>query len=107
MNEKPPTDPPDEAGLHEYVDAEFTVAGLESPSKEKALHDALKTLSGLESLNISHGKVMAHYEPVLLSRKHLEEAIQRAGFQISEAHATDSSPMTDAFAEENKPPENS
>jgi hypothetical protein len=105
MDEKQ-TDPPDEAGLHEYVDAEFTVAGLESPSRERELRDALDKLPGLESLGISQGKLMAHYEPVLLSRKHLEEAIQRAGFQISETHATDSSPMTDAFAEENKPPAN-
>ena len=104
MDNKPP-EPPDETGLHEYVDAEFTVAGLESPSREKELCDALKKLPGLESFSIFHGRLMAHYEPVLLSRKHLEEAIQRAGFQISETHATDSSPMTDAFAEENKPPE--
>ncbi len=99
-------DPSNEPGLHEYVDAEFTIEGLESPSREKALHDALEKLPGLESLSISHGKVTAHYEPVLLSRKQLEEAIQSAGFQISETHSTASSPMTDAFAKENKPPEN-
>ena len=104
MNEKT-SDPLDEPGLHEYVDAEFTVDGLESPSREKALRDALEKLSGLKSLTIFHGRVMAHYEPVLLSQKHLEEAIQGAGFQISETHATDSSPMTDAFAKENEPPE--
>lgn len=102
MNEK--SDPADEPGLHEFVDAEFTVAGLESPNREKALRDALEKLPGLESLSIFHGKVMAHYEPVLLSQKQLEETIQGAGFQISETHATDSSPMTDAFAEENKTP---
>jgi hypothetical protein len=81
------------------------VAGLESPSGEKELRDALEKLPGLGSLGISHGKVMAHYEPVLLSHKQLEDAIRRAGFQISETHTTDSSPMTDAFAQENKPPE--
>jgi hypothetical protein len=105
MDEKG-TDPPNGAGLHEYVDAEFTVAGLESPSREKGLRDALEKLPGLEHLSIFHGRVMAHYEPVLLSRKHLKEAIQRAGFQISETHAADSSPLTDAFAEENKLPPN-
>jgi hypothetical protein len=105
--EKKPGDPSNEAGLHEYVDAEFTVAGLESPRREKELRDALEKLPGLKSLTISHGRVMAHYEPVLLSRKHLEEAIQGAGFQISETHATDSSPLTDAFAEKNKAPETS
>jgi hypothetical protein len=106
MEEKQ-TDPSDEAGLHEYVDAEFTVDGLESPSREKGLRDALEKLPGLASLSIFHGKVMAHYEPVPLSRKHLEEAIQGAGFQISETHVADSSPMTDAFAKENKPPQTS
>jgi hypothetical protein len=104
MDEKS-TDPPNEAGLHEYVDAEFSVAGLESPNREKGLRDVLTKLPGLESVSIAHGRVMAHYEPVLLSRKQLEESIQRAGFQISETHATASSPVTDAFAEENKPPE--
>lgn len=78
--------------------------GLESPSREKELHDALEKLSGLESFDISHGKLTAHYEPVLLSVKQLEEAIQRAGFQITETHSTASSPMTDAFTEEDKPP---
>jgi hypothetical protein len=106
MNAKQ-TDPPAEAGLHEYVDAEFTVAGLESPRREKALRDALEKLSGLKSLSFFHGRVMAHYEPVLLSQKRLEQEIQRAGFQISEAHATDSSPMTDAFAEKIHPPKTS
>jgi hypothetical protein len=99
------TDPPNEAGLHEYVDAEFTVAALELPNREKGLRDALEELPGLESYSISHGKVMAHYEPVLLSQKQLEEAIHRAGFQISEIHAAASSPVTDAFAEKNKTPE--
>jgi hypothetical protein len=101
MDEKP-SDPSKEPGLHEYVDAEFNVTGLESPGREKALRDTLQNLPGLERLNILHGKVTAHYEPVLLSKKELEEAIQRAGFQISEAEATASSPLTDAFAEENK-----
>lgn len=104
--EKKSIDPSSEPGLHEYVDAEFTVEGLESPSREKTLHDALEKLSGLESLSISHGKVTAHYEPVLLSKKQLEGAIQQAGFQISETHSTASSPLTDALAGENKPPGN-
>ncbi len=104
MEEKP-TDPSNEAGLHEYVDAQFTIIDLQSPSKEKTLQDILKTLPGLEGLNISNGKVTVHYEPVRLSRKQIEEAIQRAGFQISETGAAASSPLTEAFTEENKQPE--
>ena len=86
-----------ESGLHEYVDAEFSVDGLESPVREKALRDALEQLPSLEGLSILHGKVTVHYEPVLFSEKKLEEVILRAGFQISEAHVTPSSPLTDAL----------
>src|SRR3954451_9552416 len=105
MEEKP-TDSSNEAGLHEYVDAEFTVIGLQSPNKEKALQDILNTLRGLESVNISNGKVMAHYEPVRLSRKQIEQTIKDAGFQISEKKAAASSPLTETFTEESKHPEN-
>ena len=101
-----PKNSPSDAGLHEFVDAEFAVEGLESPAREKALRDALEKLAGLESITISGGKVMAHYEPVLLGRKQLEETIRGAGFQISEEHASASSQLTDAFAEKSKPPEN-
>lgn len=100
------TNPANEAGLHEYVDAEFTVPGLESPSREKVLQEALKKLPGLKGLSIAHGKMLAHYEPVLLSKKQLEEAIRQAGFQISETHTTASSPLTDAFAEDGESPTN-
>jgi hypothetical protein len=96
MNEQP-TDPSKESGLHEYADAEFTVEGLDSPSGEKALQDALANVSGLESLSISHGKVTAHYEPVLLSKKQLEDEIRRAGFRVAKAKTTPSSPLTDAL----------
>jgi hypothetical protein len=90
-------EPPNESGLHEYVDAEFSIDGLESPVREKALRDVLEQLPSLGSLRILQGKVTAHYEPVLFSQKKLEEAIERAGFQISESHVTASSPLIDAL----------
>jgi hypothetical protein len=92
-----PTDPSSEPGLHEYMDAEFTVEGLDSLGREKALRDALANVSGLESLSISRAKVTAHYEPVLLSKTQLEEEIQRAGFRIAKAKTTACSALTDAL----------
>ena len=100
-----PTDAASEPGLHEYVDAEFMIEGLDS-TRETALRDALAKIPGLESLSIAHGKVIAHYEPVFLSRKHLEEAMQQAGFRITEAKTTLSSPLTDAFEQSLLAPEN-
>jgi len=105
MDEKP-ANASSEAVLHEYVDTEFRVEGIESPAREKALSDAVKKLSGLAKFSIFHGTMTAHYDPVLLSRKRLEEVIRGAGFQISETHAAASSPLTDAFTEENKPATN-
>jgi len=90
-------DASNESGLHEYVDAEFSVDGLESPVRAQALRDSLERLPSLESLSILHGKVTVHYEPVLFSQKKLVEEIERAGFQISESHVTASSPLTDAL----------
>ena len=106
MDEEP-ANASSEAGLHEYVDAKFTIEGIESPTREKALSDAVKNLPGLITFSIFHGSMTAHYDPALLSGKGLEEAIRSAGFQISETHATDSSPLTDALKEENKPAKNS
>jgi len=97
MDEKP-ANTSSEVGLHEYVDGEFTVEGLDSPTREKALSDAVEKLPGLAKFSIFHGSLTAHYDPVLLSRKRLEEAIRGAGFQISETHATASSPLTDALS---------
>src|SRR2546423_7403116 len=101
MNEKPPK-PPSDPGLHEYVDAEFTIEGLKLPSDEKILCDTLEKLRGLNKFSLRRGNMTAHYDPVLLSRKRLEEAIEGAGFHISKTHVTASSPLTDALTEENK-----
>ena len=105
MDEKP-VNPLDEAGLREYVDVEFTVEGLKSPAEEKALSDVLEKLSGVDKFSIRRGNMIVHYDPVFLSRKQLEEAIQGAGFRVSEGSAAVSSPLTDALTEENKPKQN-
>ena len=91
--------PSNEASLHEYTDADFAVAGLESPSREKELHEALEGLSGVKSIIIRQGKVTVHYEPVFTSEKKIEEAMRAAGFHISEAHVAPASSLTNAFAD--------
>lgn len=103
MDDTPePTESPSAAGLHEYVDAEFTIADFATPAQEKTLHDAIKGLPGLEKVSIGHGKVSVEYEPVLLSRQKLEEVIQRAGFRIAETEAAPASSLTDAFSDRTK-----
>ncbi|MGI9087034.1 MAG: heavy-metal-associated domain-containing protein [Chthoniobacterales bacterium] len=90
-------DVPDESGLHEYIDAEFTVEKADSPTAERTLRDALENLEGVQSISLRGGKVAVNYEPVSISEKQLHAAIERAGFRISSEHVTTSSPLTDAF----------
>ncbi len=95
--------PSADAGLHEFVDVEFTITALDTPAKEKIVIDALKDLPSVRSLSIAKGKVSFTYEPVLFSRRKLLQAIACAGFQIADIEAAPASALIDAFLEaENK-----
>ena len=97
MDETPP-DAAKDSALHEYVDAEVAVDGLENPGQEKRLYTALQPLPGVQSVSIAGGKVAVHYEPVRITKAQLIEAIQGAGFRIAEVELGFTSPVTDSFA---------
>ena len=88
----------DSAALHEYIDAEIAVDGLETPGQEKTLYAALEHLEGVQSVNIAGAKVTVHYEPVEITKSQLIDAIQGAGFRIAEIESAAASPLTDALA---------
>ena len=90
-------DAANEAGLHEYIDAEMTVAGLETPAQQTTLRELLSKMQGVQSVSIFGGKLAINYEPVFVSEKQLAAAVRGAGFQVSDEHLTPSSAMTDAF----------
>jgi copper chaperone CopZ len=82
---------------HEYVDAEISVAGLETPSDEQALHSALDGLDGIKTLRISRGLVAVEYDPLQITKARLSEAITRAGFRVAEVESGLASPISDAL----------
>jgi len=103
MDETPP-DAAKDSALHEYVDAEVAVDGLENPGQEKTLYTALEPLPGVQSVSIAGGKVAVHYEPVRITKAQLIEAIQGAGFRIAQVELGPSSPLTDIFASKGERP---
>lgn len=85
---------------HEYVDAEISVAGLETPADEQALNAALNELDGIENLRISPGKVAVEYDPLLITKIKIGEAISKAGFRVVEVESGLASPISDALHED-------
>jgi hypothetical protein len=82
---------------HDYIDAEITVAGLETPADEQALSSVLSGLDGIKNLRISDGKVAVEYDPVRINKHRLGEAIKGAGFRVREVESGLASPISDAL----------
>src|SRR5436190_18735564 len=103
MDETPP-DAAKDSALHEYVDAEVAVDGLENPGQERTLYAALERLPGVQNVSIAGGKVTLRYEPVRITKLQLIQAIQATGFRITEVEVGSASPLTDAFASKQERP---
>jgi copper chaperone CopZ len=85
---------------HDFIDAEISVAGLETPADEQTLTTALSGLDGIESLRISTGNVAVEYDPVRINKARISEAINGAGFRVVEVESGFASPISDAVHEE-------
>jgi copper chaperone CopZ len=97
-----PSDTPSPAPApHDFVDAEFSIAGMKTPSDEQALSSALSGLDGIVNLRISSGLVAVEYDPLLVTKVKLCEAITGAGYRVEEVESGLASPISDALHEEN------
>ena len=85
---------------HDFIDAEISVAGLETPADEQALSSALSGLDGVEKLRISRGKVAVEYDPLRVTKAKLGEAVRGAGFRVVGVESGLASPISDALHEE-------
>ena len=85
---------------HDFIDAEISVAGLETPADEQGLNSALSGLEGIQTLTISGGKVAVEYDPVRITKAQLSEVIGRAGFRVVEVESGPASSIADALHKE-------
>ncbi|HZJ15532.1 MAG TPA: heavy-metal-associated domain-containing protein [Chthoniobacteraceae bacterium] len=95
-----PDTPASDQVPHEFIDAEFSVAGLETPADEQTISSALSGLDGIQSLKISRGKVVVEYDPIRITKAQLSEVIIRAGFRIAEVESGPASAIADALHNE-------
>ena len=95
-----PDVPASDPAPHDFIDAEITVAGLDSPADEQALNSALSGLEGIQTLSISGGKVAVEYDPVRITKARIGEVIGRAGFRVAEVESAAASPLGDALQKE-------
>jgi hypothetical protein len=59
----------------------------------------LSGLDGIVNLRISSGNVAVEYDPVRITKAQLSEAINRAGFRVTELESGLASPISDALHE--------
>jgi copper chaperone CopZ len=86
---------------HDFIDAEFSVAGLNGPADEQTLSAALNALDGIESRSISGGKVAIEYDPVQITKAQLTAAITNAGFRVGDVESGPASSIGDALRKDN------
>jgi copper chaperone CopZ len=86
---------------HEYVDAEISVIGLETPADEQTLNSVLSKLDGIQNLRIERGLVAVEYDPLQITKVKISEAIGGAGFRVAEVESGLASPISDALRPEN------
>ena len=88
---------------HDYIDAEFMVEGLSSPTDEQKLLQAFTDREGVQSAVLSRGTLSLKYEPVFIHKTQIVEAINRAGFRVAGVESALDSPIDDAIFEEGPP----
>ena len=97
--------PPDDPTPHEFIDAEMSVDGIETPADEKALNTALSGLAGIRNLTIAEGKISVEYDPVEITKARLTEVITRSGYRIADVVTAPASPISDALHPESPGPD--
>lgn len=93
-----------DSGLEADLIAEFELAGLESPSRERELRDKLERMDGVTSLVVSEGKATVHYDATKTSAKKIEAAIGEANLKICESEVGQASPLPNLLNESQRNP---
>ena len=66
--------------LHDFMEEEIKIDGLENAAREKDLSTALQNLDGVRNVTIASGKVSITYDPTAISAKEIHAHIRQAGF---------------------------
>ena len=83
--------------LQEFVDAEIAVEGVQSPIQEERLRQLVAELPGIEDPALYGGLLTLRYDPVVITKTKICDALVEAGFGVSVLRAAPASPVIDAI----------
>jgi copper chaperone CopZ len=70
------------AALVATMVARIESEGLGSPTREKAITDALNGIDGVQEVSIENGAIDVTYDPLQTSEKKIEESIRASGNSV-------------------------
>lgn len=78
--------------LHDFMEEEIKIDGLENAAREKDLGTALQSLDGVRNVTVSSGTVSVTYDPTAISAKEIHARIRQEGFTPGEREIAPSAP---------------
>jgi copper chaperone CopZ len=73
------------AALVATMVARIESEGLGSPTREKAITDALNAIDGVQEVSIENGAIDVTYDPLQTTEKKIEESIRASGNSVKSA----------------------
>ena len=73
------------AALVATMVARIESEGLGSPTREKAITDALNAIDGVQEVSIENGAIDVTYDPLQTTAKKIEESIRTSGSSVTSA----------------------
>ena len=93
--ENEPQQSPSEAGLEELVQAMISAEHLATPAEQLEVRHLLEALPGVRSVNFLEGRLQVCYDPLQITEKELEAAIDRTGHHPLGGESERASPFAD------------
>ncbi len=71
------------SGAEDFIEAEIEAAEMDSPTAEMEIRAVIEKLPGIQQFSLAKGKLSVRYDPTLVSKKKLGDAIASAGHPAS------------------------
>jgi|GEM_PF-4149384 len=82
------------------MDADIELSNWDPMTTEQKLSELLQHLNGVKVLSFTEGKVSLEYDPLLILKTDIHDALIRSGFQIKDMQTGPASPVADALHSE-------
>lgn len=67
------------SGAEDFIEVEIEAAEMDSPTAEMEIRAVIENLPGLQEFTLAKGKLAVRYDPTLVTKKQITDAIASAG----------------------------